>query len=224
MPEVDELDLKILEMLQENGRDSFTEIGEKLQLNESTIRKRVRSLQRREVIKKFTVEIDPSKIGMRIVAIVGVDVDPTRLLEAAQKLCEIEEVQSVATSTGDHMILTEIWSRNGRELTRLISEEIGTISGVKKICPAIILEKMKSRYPELDVKEYNIGKSDNLILQFSYFKYYDVPPEEQGTLGVFIKDKYFVDPDKLEDGIEDEIKKNYNGKLIIPHDLEKIAL
>ncbi len=144
MVEVDALDLKILKMLQENGRHSFTEMAGKLRLSESTIRKRVQSLQKKEIIKKFTVEIDPSKIGIRTTAIVGVDVDPTELLETAQKLCEIKEIRSVAISTGDHMIMTEIWTRNGRELTRLISEKIGAIEGVKKICPAIILEKLKS--------------------------------------------------------------------------------
>jgi len=113
-------------------------------LSESTIRKRVQALQKKGVIKKFTIEIAPSKIGMNTVAIVGVDVDPTELLEAAQKLCEIKEIRSVATSTGDHMIMTEIWTRDGRELTKVISEKIGKIDGVKKICPAIILEKLKS--------------------------------------------------------------------------------
>lgn len=144
MLEVDDIDLKILEMLQEDGRVSFTAIAEKLRLSESTIRKRVQALQKRDIIKRFTAEIDPYKIGIRTVAIVGVDVDPTKLLEAAQKLCEIEEIRSVATSTGDHMIMTEIWTKDGRELSRLISEKIGEIDGVKKICPAIILEKLKS--------------------------------------------------------------------------------
>lgn len=140
---VDEIDMKILQMLEENGRKSFVDIAKKLRLSESTIRKRVLALQKRGVIKRFTIQVDPTKLGINTVAIVGVDVDPTKLLEAAQKLCEIEEVKYVATSTGDHMIMTEIWTRDGRELTRLISERIGRIEGVKKICPAIILERMK---------------------------------------------------------------------------------
>lgn len=144
MAEVDKLDLKIITMLREDGRIPFTEIAGKLKLSESAIRKRVKALQKKGVIQKFTIEITPSKIGINTVAIVGVDVDPTELLEAAQKLCEIKEVRSVATSTGDHMIMTEIWSKDGRELTKIISEKIGTIEGVKKICPAIILEKLKS--------------------------------------------------------------------------------
>ena len=143
MPEFDKLNLKILKMLQEDGRLPFTKMAQKLKLSESTIRKRVQALKEKGVIKKFTIEVDPFRIGMRTVAIVGVDVDPTKLLEAAQKLCEIKEVRSVATSTGDHMIMTEIWARDGRELTKLISEKVGSIEGVKKICPAIILEKLK---------------------------------------------------------------------------------
>jgi Lrp/AsnC family transcriptional regulator for asnA, asnC and gidA len=144
MVEVDGVDLKILTMLQEDGRRPFTEIARNLKLSESTIRKRVQSLEEKGVIKQFTVEITPSKIGINTVAIVGVDVDPTKLLVAAQKLCEIEEIRSVATSTGDHMIMTEIWSKDGRELTRILSDRIGTIEGIRKICPAIILEKLKS--------------------------------------------------------------------------------
>ena len=140
---VDQLDLKILELLQTDGSLSFTEIARKLRLNESTIRKRVMSLQREGVIQKFTAVVDPSMIGLNTVAIVGVDVDPSRLLDAAQEMCEIREARYVATSTGDHMIMIEIWTRDGKELSRIISEKIGTIEGVRKICPSIILEKLK---------------------------------------------------------------------------------
>ncbi|MEM0008199.1 MAG: Lrp/AsnC family transcriptional regulator [Candidatus Bathyarchaeia archaeon] len=140
---MDELDLKILKLLEEDGRLTFMEIAKKLRLSESTIRKRVQALKENGVIKRFTVEIDPAKIGLNTVAIVGIDVDPPKLLEVAQKLCEFKEIRCVATSTGDHMIMTEVWTRDGRELTKLISEKIGPIEGVKKICPAIILERLK---------------------------------------------------------------------------------
>jgi len=143
MSTLDKIDEKIIEMLRENGRKSFTAMAKKLNLNEATIRKRVSNLQKNGVIKRFTIEVDPSKVGMKTVAIVGIQVDPTRLLEAAQSLCEFKEIKCVATSTGDHMIMTEIWAKNGKELTEIISEKIGAIEGVERICPAIILEKLK---------------------------------------------------------------------------------
>jgi len=140
---IDKLDMKILQLLEKDASLPYTEIARRLKLNESTVRKRVAALKQKGVIRKFTVVIEPSKIGFNTVAIIGVDVDPPTLLEVAQKLCEIPETRYVATSTGDHMIMTEIWTRDGKELSKIISEKIGTIEGVKKICPAIILEKLK---------------------------------------------------------------------------------
>ncbi len=140
---VDKVDLAILKFLQEDASIPFTEIARRIKISESTVRKHVEKLKQEGIIKRFTVVVEPSKIGLNTVAIVGVDVDPPKLLEVAQKLCEITEARYVATSTGDHMIMTEIWTRDGRELTKIISEKIGTIEGVKKICPAIVLEKLK---------------------------------------------------------------------------------
>ena len=140
---VDDLDREILHMLQADGSTSFTKIAKKLRRNESTIRKRVLSLKKDGVIKKFSVVLDPAKIGFGTVAVIGVDIDPEKLLDVAQDLIKIPEARYVATSTGDHMIMIEIWAKDGRELSQILSEKIGAIEGVKKICPSIILEKMK---------------------------------------------------------------------------------
>ena len=143
MSTLDEVDRRIIQLLEQDSRRSFNDIAKKLKLSESAIRKRVMLLQNKKIIKKFTIQVDPTKIGANSVSIVGVDVEPTKLLEAANKLCDISEIRSVATASGDHMIMTEIWTKDGRELTKLISEKIGTIEGVRKICPAMILEKFK---------------------------------------------------------------------------------
>jgi Lrp/AsnC family transcriptional regulator for asnA, asnC and gidA len=140
---VDDLDLKIIELLQSDGSLSFTEIARRLKLNESTIRKRVIALREKGVIRKFAVIINPSKIGLNTVAIVGIDVDPPMLLKVAQKLCEIQEIKYVALSAGDHMIMAKIWAKDGKEFSRIISEKIGGIEGVKRICPSIIIEELK---------------------------------------------------------------------------------
>ncbi len=143
MSHIDDYDRKIVQMLEQDGRRSFNEIAKKLRLSESAIRKRVVALQEKGIIKRFTIQVDPSKLDVNSVSIIGIDVEPTKLLEVAQKLCELVEIRSVATSTGDHMIMTEIWTKDGKELTKVLSEKIGAIEGIKKICPAIILEKFK---------------------------------------------------------------------------------
>jgi Lrp/AsnC family transcriptional regulator for asnA, asnC and gidA len=140
---LDEIDTRILELLEEDARRSFTEMAEKLKVSESSIRKRVSALQKEGVIKKFTIKVDHAKLGLNTVAIVGIDVDSDKMLEIAQELCDFKEVKCVATSSGDHMIMLEVWAKNGKELNKLIAEEIGRIEGVRQICPALILEKLK---------------------------------------------------------------------------------
>ncbi|MEM2357223.1 MAG: Lrp/AsnC family transcriptional regulator [Candidatus Bathyarchaeia archaeon] len=140
---IDEVDEKIIEALMENAKLTYKELAEKLKMKESTVRKRVLNLIKNKVIKKFTITVDPVKLGKNSIAIIGIEVDPSTLLTTAQKLSEIPEAKFVATSTGDHMIMMEVWAKDGKDLTRIISEKIAKIDGVKKICPSIILEKIK---------------------------------------------------------------------------------
>ncbi len=140
---IDEKDLKILEILRENARTPLTDIAEKLGVSESMIRKRVKSLENEGVIKRYTVVVDPAKLGYNSVSFVGLDVEPTHFLDVAIKMTEFPEVKFVATSTGDHMIMTEIWLKDGRALGSFIAEKIGRLEGVHKVCPAVIMEKLK---------------------------------------------------------------------------------
>ena len=140
---IDQKDKKIIEILQKNARIPNTEIAKMLGISESTVRKRINDLESKGVIKKYTAIVDPSKIGYNTVTILGVDVDPTKFLDVAKELAKLPETKYVATSTGDHMIMAEIWTKDGQALAELISNRIGKMQGVKRICPAIILEKIK---------------------------------------------------------------------------------
>lgn len=140
---IDRTDLEILKVLEKDSSLPYAEVARILKMKEATVRKRILTLREKGVIKKFTILVDPAKIGLKTVAIIGLDVDPTRLLEACERLSQIPEIRYVATSTGDHMVMTEVWASDGKHLAEIISEKIGKIEGVKKVCPSIILEKIK---------------------------------------------------------------------------------
>ncbi|MEM0085281.1 MAG: Lrp/AsnC family transcriptional regulator [Candidatus Methanomethylicia archaeon] len=140
---VDSLDLRIIEALIKEGDLSFSELARRLGLSESTVRKRVEKLKRDNIINKFTVVVDPSKLGFNSTAIIGIDVDPPQLLSVAKRICDLQESKSVFICTGDHMILVEVWARDGNHLSKIISEKIGVIEGVRRVCPSIILERLK---------------------------------------------------------------------------------
>ena len=140
---MDEKDRKIIEILLQNSRTPYTEIAKKMNLTEATIRKRINELEKEGIIKKFTIEVDPEKLGYKTVTILGLDVEPKYLLEAARKIAEFEEVKWVATSSGDHMIMCEVWSENGEALFEFLSKKVGKVRGVRDLCPAIIMERVK---------------------------------------------------------------------------------
>lgn len=140
---LDDRDMKIIEILRQDARISFTEIAKRLGVSEATVRKRVAALESAGVIEKYSVNVNPVKMGYSTVALVGINTSPDMFLSVAEKLTELEEVRFVATSTGDHMIMVEVWARDGKELSSLLSKKIGKLGGVTHIRPAILLEKLK---------------------------------------------------------------------------------
>lgn len=140
---LDKLDTGILTILNNNSRMPYLEIAKKLKVSESTIRNRVGSLQKDGVIKNFSINLDPAKLGYGSVALVGIDVQPEKFLYVAKTLTEFDNVRMVATTSGDHMIMAEIWGEKAAELRSFISNRIERITGVTRTCPAIITETLK---------------------------------------------------------------------------------
>ncbi len=139
---MDKLDLSVIEILSKNSRTSFMDIARKLKVSESTIRKRISNLEKNNIIKKYSVVLDTSKIGYENVALIGVDVMPEKYLDVAKKLTELDGVKFVASSAGDHMFMLEAWTKNHEDLTAL-SNKLKGIDGVTRICPAVIKETLK---------------------------------------------------------------------------------
>jgi len=142
---IDDTDKEILSVLGDNARTPFLDIARQLSVSESTIRKRVGNLEDRGVIKKYSVVVEPAKLGFGSVAIVGIDVAPEKFLDVSKKLTKFDNVKFVATTTGDHMIMIEIWMDKASELREFISDKIEKMDGVTRTCPAIINEKLKEK-------------------------------------------------------------------------------
>ena len=140
---IDERDKIIIEMLTKDARTPFTEIAKVLGISETAVRKRVKALEEAGIIKGYTVKVDPAKLGYGLVSITGIDTLPERIFEVANKLKEFDFIKELYLTSGDHMIMVEIWARDGEDLAGIISNKIGKINGVVKVCPAIILEKLK---------------------------------------------------------------------------------
>ncbi len=118
------------------------EIARKLKVSESTIRKRVSNLEKDSIIKKYSLIVDTDKIGFGNVALIGVDANPEKYLDIAQKLTEFDEIRYVGSSTGDHMFMLEVWAKNWDEL-KILTDKLKGLDGVTRICPAVIKDTLK---------------------------------------------------------------------------------
>lgn len=135
----DKVDEKIIQFLKENSRESFVDIGKKLKLSESAVRRRVKNLVDSGAIKKFTLELGE---GNATSAIVLVSVDSaTDTSKVSVKLSKLEGVKTVYEITGQYDITTIITASNISEINNSI-DALRKIPGVIDTNTVIILRKI----------------------------------------------------------------------------------
>ena len=139
-------DHKIIAALQEGARTPLRKISKRVHMSESAVRKRVKRLEHLGVIERYTIVVNPSKLGYDTMAVVGLDVSPEKHEEVIEKLANLEEVKKLSTSTGKFMIMGTVWAHDNSELNDIVLQKIGMIEGVKKTHTAIILELIKDGY------------------------------------------------------------------------------
>ncbi|MEM2129686.1 MAG: Lrp/AsnC family transcriptional regulator [Candidatus Bathyarchaeia archaeon] len=129
---LDAVDAKILNMLQENARVPFSRIAAELGINEATVRYRVKQLTDKGVITKFTVLLDPVKIGFSTTGIMMVKTDPIMFEEAAQQISELNETYHAFQNTGEFDIIAVVHTQDLRHLSEL-RKKVKLIPGVKDV-------------------------------------------------------------------------------------------
>ncbi len=143
---MDEEDHKIIAALREGARKPLRKISERMRMSESAVRKRVKRLEREGVIERYTVVVDPSKLGYNAMAIIGIDVAPGKHHIIIEKLKKLKEVRRLATVASEHTMTGEVWAHDNKELADIVMRRIGGIVGVTKIRTDVILERIKDIY------------------------------------------------------------------------------
>jgi len=135
----DKVDEKIIEYLKENSRESFVDIGKRLKLSESAVRRRVKNLLGSGTIKKFTLELGEENATSAIV-LVSVD-SATDTSKVSVKLTKLEGVKTVYEITGQYDITVIISAATIAEINNSI-DALRKILGVVDTNTVIILKKV----------------------------------------------------------------------------------
>ena len=128
---MDELDTKIISLLQQDGRASNAGIAREVGVSEGTVRRRLKQLIQEEFIRVVAL-LDPGKMGYASEALVGVRVDPHKIDQVAERLAALEEVNWVAETTGSFDIFAWATLESSSTLGIFLRTKVGTIPGVRR--------------------------------------------------------------------------------------------
>jgi len=142
---LDDLDWRILQLLQEDAKQTYTEIGQRLNLAHSTVYDRIQRMEQQRVIKKYGTLVDLEKVGVRhITAIMTIFTEPKESEEIAQRLTEFSEVSEVFTSFSEELvIIAKVVATDQAELHSFIAHSIAPLPGVLRIRTSIVTKKYK---------------------------------------------------------------------------------
>ena len=148
---IDQLDLRILEILQTNARETQADIARDIGLAPSAVLERVRKLESRGIIRGYAALVDPKAVDLSMLAYVAVRSDETGSDDrVAQVLAKIPEVLEVHHVAGDDCYLIKVRARDAEQLGVLLRTRFARIRGVRSTRTTIVLETVKET-PRLPV-------------------------------------------------------------------------
>lgn len=142
---MDELDGKIISILQTNGRSSNARIARNVGVSEGTVRRRLKRLVEDAIISIVAIP-DPSKIGYKSEALIGVQVEPDKIDQVADSLAQLAPVYWVAMTTGAYDIFATVALSSAEELGLFLRSKIGIIPGVRRTETFVTLEVKKRNF------------------------------------------------------------------------------
>jgi Lrp/AsnC family transcriptional regulator, leucine-responsive regulatory protein len=141
---MDELDYRIVDLLQRDGRATQLEISRAVGLSQPAVAERIRKLEEREVITGYTARVDATKLGKDITAFIGVNIEHPKYFEGfAKKVLAMPEVLEAHRVAGQDSYLLKVRTSNTRTLDSLLVETLRTISGVTRTHTTIVLTSIK---------------------------------------------------------------------------------
>jgi Lrp/AsnC family transcriptional regulator for asnA, asnC and gidA len=145
---MDELDRRIIGILQQDGRASNAKIARQLGVSEGTIRRRLKRLIEDEAIQVLALP-EPSKLGYSTEAIVALQVDPGKLEDVAAELARAPETLSVSVTTGAFDVFAWVALGSPEQLHSFLLGVVGNISGVKRSETFVTLSVKKRSFAPL---------------------------------------------------------------------------
>ena len=159
----DKLDIRIVNLLLEDGRMPASEIARRIEnISERAVRYRIDRMLDEGVVRISAVA-RPHAFGLTTIADVWMEVESDRILEVAKKMAEFDNVSYVACGIGETDVSIQIVAKDTSEIYHFITEVIRKVPGVRKtttsIVPLILKDVYQWRIPEKVLEEIAEGET-----------------------------------------------------------------
>jgi DNA-binding Lrp family transcriptional regulator len=135
--ELDNVDKQILEVLHDQGRAAYNDIGNELGITGNTVRRRMNRMREEGIIRKFTVMTDPAKLDYLTVAF-GLSTEAGRTDEIAEELADTDCVYKLWVLSGTHNIIFDARFENTEHLQSFTHEVLHAVEGIASYESSIV--------------------------------------------------------------------------------------
>ena len=141
---MDNVDYKILSLLQENGKITNADIARKIGMVPSGALERIRKLEENGYIKEYTAHLDPEKLNLGLLAFIFVrTTEPPGSIKVSEQLAKLPEILEVHHVAGEDCYLLKVRLTNNMSLAIFMREKLGTMKEVTSSRTVIVLETIK---------------------------------------------------------------------------------
>jgi Lrp/AsnC family transcriptional regulator for asnA, asnC and gidA len=140
--ELDEVDRKLIELLQEDAKVPYAKLAKRLGISSSGVHKRVKRLTSEGVIRKFVAVVDPQILGKKLKAFIGISTAPGTCSEVIAQLSRRPEVLEIHEVAGEHDLFVKIITEDTLKLNEIL-HEMDRIQGVSSSRTLIVLKTEK---------------------------------------------------------------------------------
>jgi len=143
--ELDDTDLRILDMLQDDCRIALARIGEHVGLSAPSVLERIKKLEAAGVVTGYHAALDARRLGLDVTAFIGVITShPDKIGSLERKLAELDGILECHHVTGEYTLLLKVKTRNTSSLEQLISQ-IRSLDGVARTETMVVLSTHTER-------------------------------------------------------------------------------
>ncbi|HIX63034.1 MAG TPA: Lrp/AsnC family transcriptional regulator [Candidatus Mediterraneibacter colneyensis] len=140
---LDELDQKIMELLIQNARMSYSEIGQQVGISRVAVKMRVQALEEKGIIEEYTTIVNPQKISGAISCYFEIETKPESLSEVADILFQNDTVTQIYRVTGKSRLHVHAVASSNEEMEDLICHTIDRLPGIIDCTCNMILSRIK---------------------------------------------------------------------------------